>query len=60
MGAVLQCRAAGELRLDTERSRLVERHVALAERIARMRCYWGVEDPDDTRSDASVENDPSA
>ena len=52
MGAVLQCRAAGEWRLDAERSRLVERHVALAERIARMRCYWGVEDPDDTRSDA--------
>jgi DNA-directed RNA polymerase specialized sigma subunit len=52
MGAVLQCRAAGEWRLDAERSRLVERHVPLAERIARLRCHWGVEDPDDTRSDA--------
>jgi DNA-directed RNA polymerase specialized sigma subunit len=52
MGAVLHCRAAGERRLDAERRRLVERHVGLAERIARMRCYWGMEDPDDTRSDA--------
>ena len=44
--------AAGEWRLDDERRRLVERHVGQAERIARMRCYWGIEDPDDTRSDA--------
>ena len=52
MGAVLHRRAAGEWRLDAERCRLVEWHVALAERIARRRCHWGLEDPDDTRSDA--------
>lgn len=52
MGAVLRLHAAGECRLDAERCRLVERHVGLAERIARMRCHWGLEDPDDTRSDA--------
>jgi DNA-directed RNA polymerase specialized sigma subunit len=52
MGAVLHRRAAGERRLDAERCRLVERHVGLAERIARRRCRWGLEDPDDTRSDA--------
>ena len=52
MGAVLHRRAAGEWRLDAERCRLIERHVVLAERIARMRCRWGLEDPDDTRSDA--------
>lgn len=52
MDAVLHRRTAGEWRLDAERCRLVERHVALAERIARMRCHWGLEDPDDTRSDA--------
>ena len=52
MSAVLQRRAAGESRLDSERCRLVERHVGLADRIARLRCQWGMEDPDDTRSDA--------
>jgi DNA-directed RNA polymerase specialized sigma subunit len=52
MGAVLPRRAAGEWLLDTERCRLVEQHVGLAERIARMRCHWGLDDPDDTRSDA--------
>jgi RNA polymerase sigma-B factor len=38
--------------LDAERSHLVETHIRLAERIARKRCRWGREDPDDTRSDA--------
>lgn len=52
MGAVLHRRTAGEWRLDAERCRLVERYVGLAERIARLRCRWGLEDPDDTRSDA--------
>jgi len=52
MGAVLYRRAAGEWLLDAERCRLVEQHVGLAERIARRRCHWGLEDPDDTRSDA--------
>jgi DNA-directed RNA polymerase specialized sigma subunit len=52
MGAVPYRRAAGEWRLDAERCRLVERHVRLAERIARRRCRRGLEDPDDTRSDA--------
>jgi DNA-directed RNA polymerase specialized sigma subunit len=52
MGAVLYRRGAGERRLDAERYRLVEQHVWLAERIARRRCRWGLEDPDDTRSDA--------
>jgi RNA polymerase sigma factor (sigma-70 family) len=42
----------GGWRLDAERCRLVEGHVRLAERIARKRCRWGSEDPDDTRSDA--------
>jgi RNA polymerase sigma factor (sigma-70 family) len=45
-------RAARALRLDAERSRLVENHVRLAENIARRRCFWGSEDPEDTRSDA--------
>jgi DNA-directed RNA polymerase specialized sigma subunit len=52
MGAVLYRRGAGARTLDAERCRLVERHVWLAERIARSRCRWGLEDPDDTRSDA--------
>ena len=52
MAAVLDRRAAGESRLDVERCRLVERYVGLAESIARKRCRWGLEDPDDTRSDA--------
>ena len=30
----------------------MESHVRLAEKIARKRCRWGWEDPDDTRSDA--------
>lgn len=45
-------RAARALRLDAERSRLVENHVRLAEKIARQRCFWGREDPEETRSDA--------
>ena len=44
--------AATALQLDIERSRLVESHVRLAEKIARKQCLWGSEDPDDTRSDA--------
>jgi RNA polymerase sigma factor (sigma-70 family) len=39
-------------RLDAERCRLVEGNLRLAEKIARKRCLWGREDPDDTRSDA--------
>jgi RNA polymerase sigma factor (sigma-70 family) len=39
-------------RLDAERSQLAERHVGLAEKIARASCRWGSEDLDDTRSDA--------
>jgi DNA-directed RNA polymerase specialized sigma subunit len=52
MGAVLYRRGAGERGIGAEWSRLVELHVGLAERIARRRCRWGLEDPDDTRSDA--------
>jgi RNA polymerase sigma factor (sigma-70 family) len=52
MQAVVCCPGADEWALDAERSRLVETHVLLAERIARKRCRWGREDPDDTRSDA--------
>ena len=52
MQAVLRCPGADEWALDAERSRLVETHVRLAERIANKRCRWGREDPDDTRSDA--------
>jgi DNA-directed RNA polymerase specialized sigma subunit len=52
MRAVLYRSGAGQRRLDAEQCRLVERHVWLAERIARARCRWGLEDPDDTRSDA--------
>jgi RNA polymerase sigma factor (sigma-70 family) len=44
--------ACEALHLDAERCRLVESHVRLAEQIARKRCRWGWEDPDDTRSDA--------
>ena len=47
-----RCRAAKALQLDAERRRLVEAHVRLAEKIALRRCRWGLEDPDDTRSDA--------
>ncbi|HTX09550.1 MAG TPA: sigma-70 family RNA polymerase sigma factor [Solirubrobacteraceae bacterium] len=47
------CRqAARSWRLDAERSRLAQRYVSLAEKIARARCRWGLEDLDDTRSDA--------
>jgi RNA polymerase sigma factor (sigma-70 family) len=49
---VARCHAAKALVLDAERCRLVEGHVRLAEKIARKRCRWGSEDPDDTRSDA--------
>lgn len=52
MAAIADCRAAEAWQLDAERSRLVEDHVRLAEMIARKRCRWGLEDPDDTRSDA--------
>lgn len=52
MAAVVDRRMAGNRRLDAERRRLVEGHVRLAEKIARMRCRWGHEDPEDTRSDA--------
>jgi RNA polymerase sigma factor (sigma-70 family) len=45
-------RAAKALALDADRRRLVESHVRLAEKIALRRCRWGLEDPDDTRSDA--------
>jgi len=45
MEAVDYCRAAEALQLDAERCRL-------AEKIAHKRCRWGLEDPDDTRSDA--------
>jgi DNA-directed RNA polymerase sigma subunit (sigma70/sigma32) len=44
--------AACTWRLDAERSRLAEGYVGLAEKIARARCRWGLEDLDDTRSDA--------
>src|SRR5262245_42905251 len=44
--------AARGWELDADRARLVQRHVGLAEKIARARCRWGLEDPDDTRSDA--------
>src|SRR5215813_10486056 len=47
------CRhTARDWELDTERSRLVQSHIGFAEKIARARCRWGLEDPDDTRSDA--------
>lgn len=46
------CCRAEALQLDAERSRLVESHVRLAEKISRERCLWGQDDPDDTRSDA--------
>ncbi|MBV9415530.1 MAG: sigma-70 family RNA polymerase sigma factor [Solirubrobacterales bacterium] len=52
MAAVVDRRTAGNRRLDAERYRLIEGHVRLAEKIARNRCRWGREDPDDTRSDA--------
>lgn len=52
MAAVADRRMAGGRRLDAERCRLVEGHVRLAEKIARKRCRWGQEDPEDTRSDA--------
>ena len=52
MEEVAYCRAAKALQLDAERCRLVEGHVRLAEKIALKRCRWGLEDPDDTRSDA--------
>src|SRR5579862_8353857 len=49
----LDChRAAEALQLDAERCRLVEAHVLLAEKLARKRCRWGLEDPDEVRSDA--------
>lgn len=44
--------AARSWRLDAERSHLAQRYVGLAEKIARARCRWGLEDLDDTRSDA--------
>jgi DNA-directed RNA polymerase specialized sigma subunit len=52
MDTVAYHRAAGGRRLDAERGRLVERHLRLAEKIARTRCLRGRDDPDDTRSDA--------
>lgn len=52
MAVVSRSPAAKVLQLDAERCRLVENHVRLAEKIARKRCRWGLEDPDDTRSDA--------
>ena len=52
MAAFVYRRMAGVRPLDAERRRLVERHLPLAEKIARKRCLWGYEDPDDTRSDA--------
>jgi RNA polymerase sigma factor (sigma-70 family) len=52
MAAVANRSTAGGSSLDPERSRLVERHVRLAEKIARTRCLWGRDDPDETRSDA--------
>ena len=52
MGAVSYRRGARERGIGAERRRLVELHVGLAEGIARRRCRWGLEDPDDTRSDA--------
>lgn len=52
MAAVADRRVAGGWPLDAERCRLGQRHVRLAEKIARQRCPWGQEDPDDTRSDA--------
>jgi RNA polymerase sigma factor (sigma-70 family) len=52
MAVVACCPTAETWPLDAERCRLVESHVRLAEKIARSRCRWGSEDPDDTRSDA--------
>ena len=52
MAVFSYCPAAKALQLDIERSRLVESHVRLAEKLARKNCRWGSEDPDDTRSDA--------
>ena len=52
MSAVADCRPPRTWQLDAERSRLVESHVRLAEKIARQQCLWGREDPDDARSDA--------
>ncbi|HUB03826.1 MAG TPA: sigma-70 family RNA polymerase sigma factor [Solirubrobacteraceae bacterium] len=52
MEAVVCLPGADAWELDDERTRLVESHIRLAERIARKRCRWGREDPDDTRSDA--------
>ena len=52
MAVVVDRRMARNRPLDAERCRLVEGHVRLAENIARKRCRWGQEDPDDTRSDA--------
>ena len=52
MSADADCRPPRTWQLDIERSRLVESHVRLAEKIARKQCLWGLEDPDDTRSDA--------
>jgi len=52
MEVIARCRAAKALRLNGQQCRLVERHVRLAEKIALKRCRWGLEDPDDTRSDA--------
>ena len=52
MAIVACCSSAETWPLDAERCRLVESHVRLAEKIARTRCRWGSEDPDDTRSDA--------
>ena len=52
MGADTYRQAATDWRLGPERSRLVEDHVLLAEKIARACCRWGLEDLDDTRSDA--------
>jgi RNA polymerase sigma factor (sigma-70 family) len=43
---------AGVRSLDAERRRLVEKHIRLAEKIARNHYQWGNEDPDETRSDA--------
>ncbi|HTT26767.1 MAG TPA: sigma-70 family RNA polymerase sigma factor [Solirubrobacteraceae bacterium] len=52
MQAVVGRSGGSAWQLDAERCRLIESHVRLAEKIARKQCRWGVEDPDDTRSDA--------
>ena len=52
VAAIARRRMAGVRSLDAERRRLVEKHIRLAEKIARNHYKWGSEDPDETRSDA--------